>query len=54
MLAMPYPHPHKRPPMPIEARAAQFAPFAALCGHDGAIREPARRPAARSPTSTSG
>ncbi|MCM1522526.1 MAG: hypothetical protein NC039_07735 [Muribaculaceae bacterium] len=30
-------------PMPMERRAAQFAPFAALNGHDDAIRETARR-----------
>lgn len=29
-------------PMPMEARAAQFAPFAALNGHDDAIAETAR------------
>ena len=29
-------------PMPIENRAAQFAPFAALSGHDDAIAETAR------------
>lgn len=39
------PHPISRihPPMPIEARAAQFMPFAALTGHAEAIRETARR-----------
>ena len=39
-------HPHhrsqNRPPMPIENRAAQFAPFAALSGHDEALEETAR------------
>lgn len=30
-------------PMPIENRAAQFAPFAALTGHDEAIAETARQ-----------
>lgn len=30
------------PPMPLSARAAQFAPFAALTGHDEAIKETAR------------
>lgn len=30
------------PPMPISDRAAQFSPFAALTGHDAAIRETAR------------
>ncbi len=32
----------KRPPMPIKNRAAQFSPFAALTGHDSAVRETAR------------
>ena len=32
----------KRSPMPIANRAAQFAPFAALTGHDGAVKETAR------------
>lgn len=32
-------HPH----MPIQDRAAQFAPFAALTGHREAIEEAARR-----------
>lgn len=31
-----------RPPMPMRNRAAQFAPFAALTGHDEAISETAR------------
>lgn len=31
-----------RTPMPIENRAAQFAPFAALSGHDEAISEISR------------
>lgn len=31
-----------RAPMPMASRAAQFAPFAALTGHDAAIRETAR------------
>lgn len=31
-----------REPMPMEARAAQFAPFAALTGHNAAISETAR------------
>lgn len=33
----------KRKQMSMEARAAQFAPFAALTGHDAAIAETARR-----------
>lgn len=32
----------KHPPMPRENRAAQFAPFAALHGHEDAIDETAR------------
>lgn len=32
----------KRPPMPMEDRAAQFSPFAALTGYDSTIRETAR------------
>ena len=31
------------PPMSMEARAAQFAPFAALTGHHAAINATARR-----------
>ena len=31
-----------RTPMPIESRAAQFAPFAALSGHEDAISETSR------------
>lgn len=32
----------KHPPMPMEKRAAQFSPFAALSGYEEAIRESAR------------
>lgn len=32
----------KRPQMPIEDRAAQFSPFAALVGYDAAIQETQR------------
>lgn len=32
----------KHPPMPRADRAAQFSPFAALTGHEAAIRETAR------------
>ena len=32
----------KRPQMSIEARSAQFAPFAALTGYDDAVKETAR------------
>ena len=33
----------KHPPMSREKRAAQFAPFAALTGYEGAIEETARK-----------
>lgn len=36
-----------RKPMSMENRAAQFAPFAALTGHDAAIAETARLTASR-------
>lgn len=36
-----------RKPMPMINRAAQFAPFAALTGHDEAIAETARQTAPR-------
>ena len=32
----------RHPQMPMEKRAAQFSPFAAMVGHDAAIRETAR------------
>ena len=34
---------YKRPPMPVIKRAAQFAPFAALTGHDEAIQKALQR-----------
>lgn len=36
-----------RKPMPMENRAAQFAPFAALSGHEEAIEDTRRRHEAR-------
>ncbi len=42
MVHLPHPEPRGRNRMPMNARAAQFAPFAALAGHDEAIRETAR------------
>ena len=33
---------HRHPQMSMEKRAAQFSPFAAMVGHDAAIRETAR------------
>ena len=38
----PWPRPTKRARMSLEDRAAQFAPFAALTGHEAAIQETAR------------
>ncbi len=32
----------RRPPMPLSDRAAQFAPFAALSGHEAAVAEAGR------------
>ena len=38
------PRPRSRhQPMPMEKRAAQFAPFATLHGHDDALRDTARQ-----------
>ncbi len=37
-----HPEPKNHPRMPMEARAAQFAPFAALTGYDAVISETAR------------
>ena len=42
ILHLPHHISKKHPPMPMAARAAQFAPFAALTGYDAAIRENAR------------
>ena len=42
IIGLPHHRSQNRPPMPIENRAAQFAPFAALSGHDEAIEETAR------------
>lgn len=39
---LPHPVSRRHPQMPMENRAAQFAPFAALTGHDSAIAETAR------------
>ena len=36
-------HVSKHPPMSMYQRAAQFAPFAALTGHNEAIEETARQ-----------
>lgn len=42
MLDLPHPTSTKHPRMPAIDRAAQFSAFAALTGHDAAIRETAR------------
>lgn len=42
MLYLPHHVSSKRPSMSMRDRAAQFAPFAALTGHDAVIRETAR------------
>ena len=42
IINLPPPTSANHPPMPLSARAAQFAPFAALTGHDEAIKETAR------------
>lgn len=42
ILYHPRPVPQQRLPMPVRDRAAQFAPFAALTGYDGAIGETGR------------
>jgi len=42
IIHLPHPVSKRHPPMPPLNRAAQFLPFAALTGHDDAIRETAR------------
>lgn len=42
ILSVPRPTTYARPPMSRQDRAAQFAPFAALTGHEAAIGETAR------------
>lgn len=39
IINLPHPSPRYHQPMSIEARAAQFAPFAAVQGHKEAIEE---------------
>lgn len=43
IIHLPHYEPKRHPRMPMAARAAQFAPFAAVAGHDAAIREEGRR-----------
>ena len=42
IINLPYVKSSNRPHMSVPDRAAQFAPFAALTGHDAAIKETAR------------
>ena len=42
IIDLPHPTSAKHPRMSMSDRAAQFSPFAALTGHDAAIRETAR------------
>ncbi len=42
IIYLPHPEPKNHTRMPMENRAAQFAPFAALTGHGAAIAETAR------------
>ncbi len=42
IILLPHPTSRSHPRMPLEDRAAQFSPFAALTGHEAAIRETAR------------
>lgn len=42
IINLPHPVSKTHPQMPVEDRAAQFAPFAALTGYDAAIQETGR------------
>lgn len=42
IIHLPHPEPKRHPRMSLEARAAQFAPFAALTGHQEVLAEAAR------------
>lgn len=42
IINLPHPTSEKHPRMSLHDRAAQFAPFAALTGHEAAIKETAR------------
>lgn len=42
IIQLPHHRSKKHAPMPLIDRAAQFSPFAALTGHDAAIKETAR------------
>lgn len=42
IIDLPHPTSERHPRMPMANRAAQFSPFAALSGYDGAVQETAR------------
>ena len=42
IIGLPHHTSEKHPRMPMQDRAAQFSPFAALTGHGDAVRETAR------------
>ena len=42
IINLPHPVSTSHPQMPVSERAAQFSPFAALTGHQEALRETAR------------
>lgn len=42
IINLPRPEPKCRPRMPMEKRAAQFAPFAALTGYEDVLKKTAR------------
>ena len=42
IISLPHHRSSKHPPMSLHDRAAQFAPFAALVGHEEAIQETAK------------
>ena len=43
IINLPNPTSKKHPRMPLSDRAAQFSPFAALTGHEAAIKETVRQ-----------
>ena len=47
IIHLPHPISQKHPHMSMHARAAQFAPFAALNGYEEAIRETAKKSAGK-------
>ena len=43
IINLPRPEPRSCPRMPLETRAAQFAPFAALTGYEEVVKETIRK-----------